>query len=113
MLDARTPLYQSTYSRMLRLIVRTVTQLIGRGAGKIAPLLPPGQTDQVQGYCNEFQFNVDTTYPIESTIWLSGIDDRQTTQFLKTVLRPDDVFLDIGANCGALTLVARPSTDLF
>lgn len=87
-------------------MARVVTRLLGRGAGKLAPWLPKGQIYQVQDYCGEFKFNIDTTYPMESTVWLSGVYDRTTTEFLKTVLRPDDVFLDIGANCGALTLVA-------
>jgi FkbM family methyltransferase len=98
--------YQKSYSQALKLIAQTATQLIGRGAGKLAPWLPIGQTYLVDQYCGEFKFNIDTTYPMEGTVWLGGIYDRQTTKFLQTTLRSDDVFLDIGANCGALTLVA-------
>jgi FkbM family methyltransferase len=98
--------YQKSYSQALRLIAQTATRFVGRGAGKLAPWLPIGQTYIVDQYCGEFKFNIDTTYPMEGTVWLGGTYDRQTTKFLQATLRSDDVFLDIGANCGALTLVA-------
>jgi FkbM family methyltransferase len=98
--------YQKSYSQVLRLIAQTTTRAIGRGAGKLAPWLPINQTYIVDQYCGEFKFNIDTTYPMEGTVWLGGTYDRQTTKFLKSTLRSSDVFLDIGANCGALTLVA-------
>jgi FkbM family methyltransferase len=98
--------YQQAKAYGLRLVAQGLTQLTGRGAGRLAPWLPPGQVYQVPNYCGGFKFNIDTTYPMESTVWLGGTYDRPTTQFLQTVLRPDDVCLDIGANCGALTLVA-------
>ncbi len=98
--------YQQTYSQGLRLLARTINKLVGRSAGKLSPYLPPGQIYQVDNYCGEFKFNIDTTYLIESTVWLSGVYDARTTKVLQSLLRSKDVFLDIGANCGALTLVA-------
>jgi FkbM family methyltransferase len=98
--------YQQTYSQSLRLFARTINKLLGRSAGKLSPYLPSGQLYQVDDYCGEFKFNVDTSYLIESTVWLSGVYDAKTTKFLQSTLRSTDVFLDIGANCGALTLVA-------
>jgi FkbM family methyltransferase len=87
-------------------IVRSLVQLTGRGGGKFAQLLPPGETFLIQNYFQHLKFQVDTTYPMEATTWLAGVYDPQTTRFLKAVIQPGDVVLDVGANCGALTLVA-------
>ncbi|MFB2839685.1 FkbM family methyltransferase [Floridanema evergladense] len=93
-------------SNIYRFIVKIIFWLTGRGAGKFATILPKSQTYLVKNYCGLYNFYVDTTYPIESSIWLCGIYDMVTTKFLRKVVRPNDVFLDVGANCGALTLVA-------
>lgn len=93
-------------SNIYRLIVRIISRLTGRGAGKFATILPKGQSYLVKNYCGVYNFYVDTTYPIESSVWLGGVYDIVTTKFLRKVIRPGDVFLDVGANCGALTLVA-------
>jgi FkbM family methyltransferase len=93
-------------SNIYRLIVRIISRLTGRGAGKFATILPKGQSYLVKNYCGIYNFYVDTTYPIESSVWLCGVYDMVTTKFLRKVIRPGDVFLDVGANCGALTLVA-------
>lgn len=93
-------------SNIYRLIVRIISRLTGRGTGKFATILPKGQRYLVKNYCGRYNFYVDTTYPIEASVWLSGVYDIVTTNFLRKVIRPGDVFLDVGANCGALTLVA-------
>ena len=67
------------WSRILRLIVKLIFGLTGRGAGKFAPLLPKGQIYLVDNYCGKYKFNVDTTYPMEGAIWLSGVYDLATT----------------------------------
>ncbi len=94
------------YSRLLQLIIRLICRVTGKGGGKFTKLLPPNQTYVIANYCGNLKFNVDTTYSMESSIWLSGVYEVVTTQFLKKVIQQGDVFLDIGANCGALTLVA-------
>jgi FkbM family methyltransferase len=97
---------------ILRTLVRPITWFNGgKGGGKFATWLPKEQTFLVQNYCGNLKFQVNTTYPIEGTIWLSGVYDIRTTRFLQTVIRSDDVVLDIGANCGALTLVAASCLD--
>ena len=93
------------WSKILQIIVRPIAILTGRGGGKFAQLLPPNQNYLVTNYCG-YKFNINTTYPMESAIWLSGTYEVTTTKFLRQVLRKGDVFLDIGANCGAVTLVA-------
>jgi len=93
-------------SNIFRLVVKVISRLTGRGAGKFATILPKGQTYLVKNYCGLYNFHVDTTYPIESSIWLCGSYDLVTTKFLRKFIRSGDVFLDVGANCGALTLVA-------
>ncbi|MBE9226770.1 FkbM family methyltransferase [Phormidium sp. LEGE 05292] len=93
-------------SNIYRSIVKIISLLTGRGAGKFATILPKGQRYLVKNYCGLYNFYVDTTYPIEASIWLGGVYDIVTTNFLHKVIRPGDVFLDVGANCGALTLVA-------
>lgn len=92
------------WSKILQIIVRTVAILTGRGGG-FAKFLPPNQDYLVTNYCG-YKFNINTTYPMESAIWLTGVYEVTTTKFLRQVLREGDVFLDIGANCGAVTLVA-------
>jgi FkbM family methyltransferase len=94
------------WSKFLQIIVRGIFIFTGKGGGKFAKLLPPNQNYLVNNYCKLYKFNVNTLYPIESAIWLSGIYEVTTTKFLRQVLREGDVFLDVGANCGAVTLVA-------
>ena len=94
------------WSKFLQIIVRSIFILTGKGGGKFAKLLPLNQNYLVNNYCKLYKFNVNTLYPIESAIWLSGIYEVTTTKFLSQFLREGDVFLDVGANCGAVTLVA-------
>lgn len=102
---------QIIFSWILRLIVRLIFTFTGRGGGKLAPLLPKGQKFLVKGYGGRYKFNVDTTYPMEGSVWLCGVYDVVTTKFLRRVIRADDVFLDVGANCGILTLVAASAIE--
>jgi FkbM family methyltransferase len=99
------------YSRLLQIIVRIFCKLTGKGGGKFAKFLPKDQRFLIPNYCGNLNFEVDTTYPMESSVWLAGVYDVKTTNFLKKVIHPDDVVLDIGANCGALTLVAASLID--
>lgn len=92
------------WSHSLRVIVKFLAILTGKSGGKFAQLLPPQQT-YISNYCG-YKFNIDTTYPIESCIWLSGNYEVVTTKFFQKVLRQNDIFIDIGANCGAITLLA-------
>jgi FkbM family methyltransferase len=94
------------YSAALRLIVKPLSRLSGMGAGRLTRLLPRGQRRLVEDYCGRYRFQVDTRYPIEAQIWLCGRYDATATRFLRRVLREGDLFLDVGANCGALALVA-------
>lgn len=94
------------FSRLLQIFVRVFARLTQRGGGKFAQWLPKEQQFLVNNYCGNLNFYVNTTYPIEASIWLAGIYDVTTTRFLQSILREDDVFLDVGANCGAITLVA-------
>jgi FkbM family methyltransferase len=94
------------YCQILQTIVRSLVRVTGRGGGKFLPLLPKGQRFLVQDYCGSLKVQIDTTYPIESILWLSGSYDATTTQVFQTLIRNDDTVLDVGANCGALTLVA-------
>jgi FkbM family methyltransferase len=100
------------FSHLLQLIVRGLMPFTdNRGGGKVALYLPKGQVYRVSDYCGNLHFNVDTTYPIEGTIWLSGVYDIRTTRFLQRFLQPGDIVLDVGANCGALTLVAAQQVN--
>jgi FkbM family methyltransferase len=94
------------WGKLLQIIVKSIFILTGKGGGKLAKLVPPNQKYLINNYCGVYKFNVDTTYPMEAAIWLSGVYEVGTTKFLREVLRQGDVFLDIGANCGAVTLVA-------
>ncbi|HEY9747531.1 MAG TPA: hypothetical protein V6C63_02430, partial [Allocoleopsis sp.] len=94
------------YSQLLQIFVKLFVKLTGRGGGKFVRFLPKAQNYLVKNYAGNFQLQVNTTYPIEASVWLAGVYDPTTTRFLQRVLREDDVFLDIGANCGAITLVA-------
>ena len=99
------------FSWVLRFVSRFILTLTGRGGGKLATLLPKGQIYLVSNYCHKYKFNVDTTYPMEGAIWLSGVYDVVTTKFLRKVIRKSDIFLDIGANCGAIAFVAASIID--
>lgn len=94
------------YHRLLQIIIRLLCQLTGKGGGKFTKLVAPGQTYLLNNYCGNLNFQVDTSYPMEASIWLSGVYEAVTTKFLQEFIREGDVFLDIGANCGAITLVA-------
>lgn len=94
------------YSKIIQIIVRLLSRLTGKGGGKFTRLLPKGQNYLVTNYCGDLVFNIDTTYPMESSIWLAGVYEVTTTNFLKKVIRKDDILVDVGANCGAITLLA-------
>ena len=94
------------YSRFIQLIVKLIYLLTNKGGGKFARIIPPGQEYILTNYCNQFKFAVNTSFFIETAVWLSGIYEVTTTRFLQQVIREEDIFLDIGANCGAITLVA-------
>lgn len=94
------------YSKLLQITIRFLCRLTGKGGGKFAQLIPPGQTYLLSNYFGNLNFQVDTSYPMETSVWLAGVYEIITTNFFKEVLRQGDVVLDIGANCGALTLVA-------
>jgi FkbM family methyltransferase len=94
------------YNRLLQLIIRLLCRVTGKGGGKFTKLVVPGQTYLINNYCGNLNFQVDTSYPMEASIWLSGVYEVVTTKFLQEVIREGDVFLDVGANCGAITLVA-------
>lgn len=98
------------WSKFLQIIVRTLAMVTGRGGGKFASLLPANQNYLITNYWG-YKFNINTTYPMESAIWLGGVYEVTTTKFLRQVLREGDVFLDIGANCGAVTLVAASAIN--
>ncbi len=93
------------YSRFLQILARLIHLLLGTSGGKLAKILPKKQTYILKDYCGQYTFHVDTNYPMESIVWLSGIYEVITTQFLEKIIREGDIFIDIGANCGALTLV--------
>jgi FkbM family methyltransferase len=94
------------YNRFVQIIVRLLCRITGKGGGKFAKLLVPSQVYLINNYCGNLNLQVDTSYPMESSIWLAGVYEVVTTQFLQEVIREADVFLDIGANFGAITLVA-------
>jgi hypothetical protein len=75
------------YCLILRLLLRPLMGLTGgKGGGRFSHLLPPGQLFVLQTYCKNLAFQVDTTYPMEGAIWLSGSYDIRTTRFLETML---------------------------
>ncbi|MEO8893972.1 MAG: FkbM family methyltransferase [Coleofasciculaceae cyanobacterium] len=94
------------YNRLLQTIIRFLCGITGKGGGKFAKLLAPGQTYLINNYCGNLNLQIDTSYPMEASIWLAGVYEVITTKFLQEVIHEGDVFLDVGANCGALTLVA-------
>lgn len=94
------------YSRFLQFLAHLIHILLGTSGGKLAKILPKNQNYIVNNYCGKFTFHVDTNYPMESIVWLSGIYEVATTKFFQKVIREGDIFIDIGANCGSLTMVA-------
>lgn len=92
--------------RLYRRLARTVANLTKRGHWFFARRLPSGRRELLQKYLGRYRFHIDSTYPIESTIWLFGEYDDMMMRFLKAELKPGDTFIDIGANCGAFTLAA-------
>lgn len=99
-------LFIKIYHRLLQIIIRLLCRLAGKGGGKFTKLVVPAQTYLINNYFGNLNFQINTSYPMEASIWLSGVYEVVTTKFLQEIIREGDVFLDIGANCGALTLVA-------
>ncbi|MGF1490053.1 MAG: FkbM family methyltransferase [Prochloraceae cyanobacterium] len=93
-------------SRFLQLLAHLIHILFGTSGGKLAKFLPKNQKYILNNYCGKFTFHIDTYYQMESIVWLSGIYEVTTTKFLEKVIKAGDIFIDIGANCGALTMVA-------
>ena len=52
------------------------------------------------------QVHQATDVHVSAAIVASGVWERQETQFLQAVLRPGDVFVDVGANIGYFSLLA-------
>ena len=94
------------YSRFLQLLAHLIHILLGTSGGKLAKILPKKQNYILNNYCGKFTFHIDTNYHMESIVWLSGIYEVVTTNFFKKTIKEGDIFIDVGANCGALTLVA-------
>ena len=87
------------------LIAKPLFAITGRGGG-LGRILPKGQHYVLKNYAGRYNLDIDTQYFIECYAWLFGVWDVETTRFLESTLNPGDVFLDIGANCGVMSLVA-------
>ncbi|MGB0384279.1 MAG: hypothetical protein ACPGWR_05575 [Ardenticatenaceae bacterium] len=70
-------------------------------AGKA--LVPTGSI--VKGHVGQYQMSFDFTDLIQRRMYF-GVYEQPDTQLLQKVLRPGDIFLDIGANVGYYSLVA-------
>lgn len=92
--------------QLYRRLAQNVVRLTGRGSWFFAQHLPVGYRDILEKYLGRYRFHIDTTYPIESTLWLFGYYDDMMMRFLEAKLKPGDTFIDIGANCGAFTFAA-------
>ena len=92
--------------RLYKHLARTVVFGTRHGAWFFARHLPVGRREVLQKYLGRYQFHIDSTYPIESSIWLFGEYDPMMMRFLRHTLKPGMTFIDVGANCGAFTLAA-------
>lgn len=57
-------------------------------------------------YDEQLGINVCLRDYVQQEIFLHGYYERPMTEWLKRTLRPDDIFWDVGANIGAISLIA-------
>ncbi len=102
--------------QLLQKIVRTSTELpvLDRVAWKVAPSIRDFFGRRYDGeqilteYDDEVKIWVCLSNYIESNIFWQGVEeeDRGQVRLLKELLKPNDVFFDIGANIGVISLIA-------
>ena len=95
---------QSIVKAILNVCPSSLAIQLGKIHPKIAKNLPPGIIAEVI-YYKRFKVSIDTTYPIESCM-VSGIYAPMTVKVLESFIDAGDVMIDIGANVGAISLVA-------
>lgn len=102
--------------KILQKIVRTATgmPIVDRLAWKVAPVIRTFFGRRYNGeqllttYDDDLKMWVSLSNYIESNIFWQGVEeeDRGQVKLLKKLLKPDQVFFDIGANIGVITLIA-------
>jgi FkbM family methyltransferase len=102
--------------KLLQKIVRTSTNIpvVDRFAWKVVPSIRTFFGRRYNGeqilteYDDGIKMWVSLSNYIESNIFWQGVEeeDRGQVKLLKELLNPDQVFFDIGANIGVITLIA-------
>lgn len=87
--------------RVLRLLTATDFPIIQRY--KLIKLVP--QQGQVDGYIGPYLFTFNFADRIQRYIYM-GMWERDETIILRHLLRPGDMFIDVGANIGFYSLIA-------
>ena len=75
----------SLKAKLYRKLANAVVKLTGHGSWFFARHLAPGHRDILQRYLGRYRLHLDTTYPIESTIWLFGYYDDMMMRFAEVL----------------------------
>lgn len=88
----------------LQILPSRLSLAVARLHPGIARNLPAGIQTTIN-YYNRFTVEVDTSYPIERDM-ITGEYDPPVTRAMERLISTGDIVIDIGANIGALSLVA-------
>ncbi len=94
------------YARAVRVVTTRARRL--RGVLRLADCLV-GRMGRARGDDRPVPFGryhawISFTNPPEAALFFHGVYEEETTALLHAYLRPGDVAVDVGANCGVLTL---------
>lgn len=94
-----------------RLILKSIGQMLSpelafslaKSSRHLRHLVTPGRDHIFDAYLGVFKVLIDTTYPIESAM-LTGRYDHDTSGLIESLVQPDWLCMDVGANVGAISL---------
>jgi len=95
---------RSIVKAVLKLLPSALAIQLGKTHLRIARNLPSGIIADII-YYKRFVVSIDTTYPVEKNM-VSGIYNPHVIKILESFISPGDVIIDVGANVGAISLVA-------
>lgn len=108
------PLPASLFLRTLSGLFRLIppgTRGKGRLARMILPVAVRSNPTVIQNTGRNKMIVPNLLEPVGMSLWMDGLYEPETLQFLRSHIRSDSVFVDVGANIGAFTISLAASAQ--